>query len=56
MLETRLSPLFFNLIKPNLIRLSSTFQSYGLEKKWAHYDQKTITAEAEKVWCFIFLA
>lgn len=27
---------------------SSSFPSYGLEKKWAHYNQQAIAAEAEK--------
>ena len=36
----------------NVLRHSSTFPSYGLEKKWAHYNQLAITAEAEKV-CFL---
>lgn len=34
--------------KSVLLRHSSTFPSYGLEKKWAHYNQLAITAEAEK--------
>lgn len=37
-----------------LLRHSSTFPSYGLEKKWAHYNQLAITVEAEKVFIFLF--
>lgn len=32
----------------NLRFCSGSHQSYGLEKKWAHYNQKAVTAEAEK--------
>ena len=43
------------VLNKTLLRHSSTFPSYGLEKKWAHYNQLAITAEAEKVFICLFL-